>query len=368
MAGVDRELLGQAIDGLYEAAAPELWTEALVRLSVATGGSDSLLLYFPHGNAPWFECTPGLRPVVEAFFADGWQRLNVRSTRGMKLLQRGHNFLTEQMMFEPGELERQPIQREFFDLYGLRSFIGFDLVPGRILASIERGHRPVAGWELSDLNRTAAHFRRIGSLAVARRQGHSSGIIDALSLFNCPAILLDRDSKVIRMKLAAEHILPQAFQLSNGTLMPLHGPSAQAFRAMVAAAVAPGLPHDSPPVPAMAIPRPQARAIIATAAPIGGRGRDFFNDAKAILTLVDPDAGLDIDLSQIRQIFGLTAAQGRLAQSLAAGRDLDESAIALQVTKETARSHLRTIFAKTGVHRRAELTSLLNRAFRLTGR
>lgn len=57
--------------------------------------------------------------------------------------------------------------------------------------------------------------------------------------------------------------------------------------------------------------------------------------------------------------LGLTRAERRLASQLCFGLDLEEAARASQVTKETARSYLKRIFAKTGVRRQSELIALV---------
>jgi DNA-binding CsgD family transcriptional regulator len=65
--------------------------------------------------------------------------------------------------------------------------------------------------------------------------------------------------------------------------------------------------------------------------------------------------------AQLRELFGLTAAEARLASRLAAGDCLETVADELGVAYETARNQLKAIFAKTETHRQAELVALLAR-------
>ena len=60
-------------------------------------------------------------------------------------------------------------------------------------------------------------------------------------------------------------------------------------------------------------------------------------------------------------LFGLTAAEARVAAEIASGAGFDAAAARLNVNRETARSHLRIVFDKTGKRRQAELASLLAR-------
>jgi DNA-binding CsgD family transcriptional regulator len=57
--------------------------------------------------------------------------------------------------------------------------------------------------------------------------------------------------------------------------------------------------------------------------------------------------------------FGLTLAQARLALHLAAGETLRSAAAKSSISYETARSHLKNIFNKTGTCRQAELVIVI---------
>ena len=59
------------------------------------------------------------------------------------------------------------------------------------------------------------------------------------------------------------------------------------------------------------------------------------------------------------ELFGLTAAEARLAEGLASGLDLKECASRGAVSKETVRAQLKSVFAKAGVRRQADLVRLL---------
>jgi DNA-binding CsgD family transcriptional regulator len=57
-------------------------------------------------------------------------------------------------------------------------------------------------------------------------------------------------------------------------------------------------------------------------------------------------------------VFGLTPAETRLLSRLLAGRTLEEAAAEFGIAISTAKTHLRAIFAKTGVARQADLVRL----------
>jgi DNA-binding CsgD family transcriptional regulator/PAS domain-containing protein len=61
----------------------------------------------------------------------------------------------------------------------------------------------------------------------------------------------------------------------------------------------------------------------------------------------------------LRSTYGLTKAEIRLCQAMLAGKSLPEAATAMNISRNTAKSHLARIFDKTGVHTQAALLRLL---------
>lgn len=67
----------------------------------------------------------------------------------------------------------------------------------------------------------------------------------------------------------------------------------------------------------------------------------------------------DVSLrEQLLETLGLTVAERRLAQHLLAGKSLADAAEDSNLTIATARSYLKRIFAKTGIHRQSQLITL----------
>jgi DNA-binding CsgD family transcriptional regulator len=83
--------------------------------------------------------------------------------------------------------------------------------------------------------------------------------------------------------------------------------------------------------------------------PAGPRSPDI-----AMLVL-DSQRGKSTTVQGLTQRYGLTPREAALVLALLEGRTLKESAKELRMTYETARSHLRRIFYKTGTSRQADL-------------
>lgn len=81
----------------------------------------------------------------------------------------------------------------------------------------------------------------------------------------------------------------------------------------------------------------------------------------AIVLLVDPEPDRPLDVRVLSQVFGLSAAEIRLAKCIVRGLSTKDASDELRIGYETARTELKTIFHKTGVHRQAEFVTLLRR-------
>jgi DNA-binding CsgD family transcriptional regulator len=63
----------------------------------------------------------------------------------------------------------------------------------------------------------------------------------------------------------------------------------------------------------------------------------------------------------LEALFDLTPAAARVAALIASGNTIPEAATTLSIKTDTVRVHLKAVYAKTGVHRQAELARLLTK-------
>lgn len=83
------------------------------------------------------------------------------------------------------------------------------------------------------------------------------------------------------------------------------------------------------------------------------------NQPSLVIFIRDPEIKTQAPAKITQQLFHFTPAEATLAIELANGLSLDEAAELLNIRRNTARAHLRSIFAKTGVRRQTELVRLL---------
>jgi DNA-binding CsgD family transcriptional regulator len=115
-------------------------------------------------------------------------------------------------------------------------------------------------------------------------------------------------------------------------------------------------------VEAMSITRPSGRAklgVLIRAVPLGQWSESRQRPA-VVVFLRDPESNAAQPSQElVRRLFGLTRMEAQLALLLAEGLTLDEAAEKMNVRRNTARTHLRSIFCKTGVTRQTMLVRLL---------
>jgi DNA-binding CsgD family transcriptional regulator len=79
----------------------------------------------------------------------------------------------------------------------------------------------------------------------------------------------------------------------------------------------------------------------------------------AIVLISDPEAEMRLRAGELRERFGFTPAEAAFAIEIAKGDGRKAAADRLGITVGTARSHLSSIFDKTGARRQAELVRIL---------
>ena len=85
----------------------------------------------------------------------------------------------------------------------------------------------------------------------------------------------------------------------------------------------------------------------------------FGVEPRIVLLINDAGAESAHTEEQIASLHGLTFAEARLAKQLAAGATLQEASEKLEISRNTARTHLQSIFRKTSTNRQSELVRML---------
>jgi len=361
--------LEQVVDRIYEASArPELWREVLNGMAISCRAKGVQMLHHRPEGASLHAASEGLDEVLAAFFAEGWHRNNPREVKARLRGNGLREVVTDRDLFTPEELDQEPWQRDFLDRFGLRWFASMPLRPTIEMApfflTIERlkAADPFSDEEVRRLSATVPHIQRAIAMSIAIGAAAQTGMMDTLTALRQPAILLDDLGRVVRMNDAAEALLGFGVVVTRGRVRATHRPADSALQGLIASVCCPGAALTAPALDAVALPRTGARPLIVQAAPLVNTARDLFQLARALLVFKDLDPDQRPNEPLLQGLFGLTAAEARLAGQLSAGGGVLAAAAALGVSASTARTHLRAIFAKTGTRTQSELAVLLARS------
>jgi DNA-binding CsgD family transcriptional regulator len=217
------------------------------------------------------------------------------------------------------------------------------------------------------LGSLASRIRRAMDVSRRVRIGQLGGpLLDALVE---PAFLVRHDLRIYGTNAAAEALLRDGAVLRCGARDMLEARDADLFariRTAVVSACDPSAP--AAPLATGAAVATAWGAFAACTMPVdpkflsaGGMGLLVLPARLALLILRRCAPARDpAELRQaLMRTYGLTAAEARLASALDGTASLKDVAEQFGIARETARSHLRSIFRKTGTARQAELTRLI---------
>lgn len=174
--------------------------------------------------------------------------------------------------------------------------------------------------------------------------GQMVATLDAFSRIGRAIALADDTGRVLYANSAAEAVLSR---LSSGPRLPAPGPAAGREDGAI-----------GPEGLRLALPLAEGGVAFARVMPVGLR----LNERPGLMVLLDDPAELGpFDPVLILRLHGLTASEARLAVAVGQGLSPTEAARAQGITRETARTVLKTVYAKLGVNRQAELARLVAR-------
>ena len=272
--------------------------------------------------------------------------------------------------FVQGSVRDSVFWRDFLAAAGGDQILGVDLrlegaVEARLRAMRDASRTDFGPAERQRFQRLVPHLRHALLLyvrlhAARAEQGVYRAMVERMGV---AAIILDAAGKVLRSNALADRLLEEAdgFALVEGRLS-LSGSAPRRALARLLQAVGAGPDAAVLPAQRFRVERPSGKRDLAAIAKLLSGPALLRSGAGAAVALFvgDTDHGGGLDPAVIRDIFQLTRVEAMLCAVLAEGCSLVEAADRLGVAHNTARSHLRSIFLKTGARRQSQLVHLLH--------
>lgn len=191
-------------------------------------------------------------------------------------------------------------------------------------------------------------------------KAHAEGILYAFDWLGYAAFLLGHDGRVWGHSREARRHIGSTIQVVNAQLTARDRTAKERLQQLVAGMSAAGRGKAALDSSAVVLPRAGGPPTLAFVAPASAEARERNPELGAIVLLFDPSSQREPAEQLLKQAFGFTPAETRLALGLAKHHDLRAVAQLHNVTVGTLRVQLKSIFAKTNTNRQAQLLTLLS--------
>jgi DNA-binding CsgD family transcriptional regulator len=268
------------------------------------------------------------------------------------------------------ELENSEFYRVIMQPQGWCDFLGADLREENELDIRIRIGRYQGGQEFGEEDKTLLRellphletsvrlYTRMQRLE--RERAVYAGAVEQLSV---ATIILDEQAAVMSSNDLAQRLLARndGITLRENQLQLASQEASRELHELVACVLKTSRQGDAPVVEAMRLPRAGGKpdlglVIRGLPVPAAAQAQGI---PRAAIFINDPGQVSAAPVKMLSRLFGFTPAEAGLAIQLANGLTLDEASAELGVSRNTTRTHLRSLFAKTGVSRQSMLVRLI---------
>lgn len=361
--------LSAALNKLYDAVvAPDLWPEALEKLAATVGAAGSVLMpRDPSLIELGFPASAALTEVVASFVENDWYRTDLRAERAFPLWGRGRRVLVEDDITTAQERAQSPLYQEFLGVFGLPWWAGLgfevDGLPWCFALMRGTGQGPYEHADVAHLAELSNHFQRVVSLAVVLKSQAGQRVLDLAELLDAAVVMLDRQGRIAGMSAPAEGLLGPDLTVRQRRLVAARPAEDRELQAAIQAAIS-AVRVSCQPNRFAVLRREAAPPLLVEAHALPGAARDIFSNVVAIVLLKDMAGNVGghriRPSAELAMLFQLSSAEARLAHHILRTENLRAAAAQSKMSYETARSHLKAIFKKTGTANQRSLVRLLS--------
>lgn len=352
--------MNDVIDDIYEAAfTPRKWETVLDRMAaISTSASASMIVMSDH-YAPRGMVSPVFTGIFNQQFigAGEWEK-SVRVKTMLAI--RPHGFVLIDDFVSAADSAADPAWSRL-RMHGL-AYQLCSMIPmssGECITFTTERRSEQGAYQSKDftlLDSLRPHLARSGLVAARLGLERARAAAEVLEALGLPAAILTQSGSVMaaneRLEKLSAMIMPRAWGglvIANPAANLLYQDSIGQMRS------GDFMRLRSIPVSAS----PAYPAAVLHILPMRGDARDLFSGSEYMLVVSTMDNRAPSS-QLLCALFDLTPAEARLADRLVAGASLNQVALNHGVSITTIRSQLRSIFAKTGTSRQAQLVALLS--------
>lgn len=347
----------QLLDQIYEAAVvPDGWRNVITDLSDRFGCKGGLLFTGKPDSVRWLGAGQS-EQIMADFIAAGWVARNDRVPRLIAMKHAG--FITDTDVYSHSELSAHPMYNEFLiprGVYAAAATAIQGAAGDMLIFSIEGfSDYDAARRAIPFLDGLRSHLARASMLASQFHLERAKAATAALQMIGVPAAFISASGRIRAVNRLFEPMIGTSILDTTGGVRLADSEANKRLQGVRDSARAGFVQGLSLP---LRLPD-DGKVVVLHVLPVMGQARDVFLDGGMILLLTGAGQASPPGAEVLQALFDLTPAEARLARALANGASLDETAARLEVRVSTVRSQLKSLFAKLGVHRQAELVAML---------
>lgn len=357
---MDLKGLDLALDKVVEAAfSPSLWQDVVEGVAQATGSFGVNIIPVAKRSPQLIIATESLGGALEDYFNDGWHENDWRLRGVPHLLKQGT--ACEPQYTSRDEFENHPYYRfHAKHSIGRSCMVAFSTPEDMLVMTL---HRKLVDdffseEEVSVLRAMRDRLTMASTLMRSAMQHRVAGMMEAFEMADVAAIFFNRFGKVTHANDPAVRLLGSELQVSNGELRSRRSEETMRIRERVRSVLSESWLRPRSVDGPLLIAREGRRPLAMRIQRLGGSLPDFFSPSVGVCLLEDPERRSAAEPQLLREAFGLTRTEAEVSVLLCQGMRLRQIAERKSISYETARAHLRSIFAKTGASRQADLIVL----------
>lgn len=358
------QTFNRIIYAVYDAAmSPEKWPSVLSQIGALFNAEGAVIIFYENAAPADFIFSENLQNAVRVYLDEEWWRHDIHAQRAIACHLTSGDVFSDYTIATPEEIESLPIYVDFFRRVGFGWLMSGVMLPD--LDMLVALSLPRAKWkgafsaaEMALLKEVARHVEqalRI-SLRISNLEATETSLLAALDNMEAGIYALNESSEIILANASGQEMLTNHFQVTGQHMTARAKDERLRFDALVAAA------RDAECTSALTqscvFTGADGKRIVVWALPItkSGQGRiGMTGVARTLLLAMPVERNHIVEPAVLRDLFGLTLGEARLASLIGSGVAVRAAAGKLGVTEATARVVLKRVFQKLGVNRQAEL-------------
>lgn len=311
------------------------------------------------GRAPGVPHSDSLARPLEQYFDEGWAERDYR-VKAIPLIKR------RKVVIDSDFLTEEDLSADFFVFLAKFNLLHCALVKFHIqndiiVCALHRSAQRTkfSTREAQGLSGLSEQLTLSSSVSRAISDAKASGVAEAFDHMRLGAVFLNKAGQVVRMNALAEGLMGPDLNVSRGEIRSRIADETKTLHRQIYALLRGNEVARSQN--AVRISREGKRPLIILFQKADGILGDFFSGIKLIAIIHDLEDQPHDRGDLIQHTFGLTLAETAVALLLAQGENLRSIAEQRQVSYETARTHMKSLFSKMGARRQSEIVALITK-------